>query len=198
MHTLNVPYISQFDDKIKNIYKTRGCGFACLCMILEYFNIKLIFDDITRFIEKDKILNEKQLWDHKGIISIAQNNGLYGYRMNYSYIYSIPVIVSYAFKLFLETLSIKSIRMLLQTIFYTKINGSINDIKRIISLKIPVIASMKPEYLQQETDTHLVVIVGYDDDNFFVHDPHTHGPHSNISYKDFQNKWTKRTIVIFQ
>lgn len=189
-----VTYISQKDEEAMAKYGPRACGITSLRMVLSFWGTNTTLFELDELIEKHKAFNENLAWVHSGLINIARNFGLKGYRINYQMLNEEDL--PKAEQVFsAEGAKLDEIKLFEDSFKFAKQNGEIADIDRLVNSKIPVIASMERSYASTK-DTHMIVIIGEEEDKFVVNDPWTFGPNFEISKEEFMKHWTKRAIVI--
>jgi len=186
---LNVPYYSQQEDVVDEPWKSRSCGVVSLAMVMKYFGIE--FQDIDSLIREGLIIGAHEDgigWKHDGLISLAHNHGLAGYREEFR-----SVIVDIVNKLFSASNFEEKL-----------LEQGIAKISHAIESKDPVIISLDSAFYGSN-DSHLVPLVGIKKEEnkvsgFYYHEPN---PKDNnppeyrfIDIEQFRKHWRKMAIFV--
>lgn len=201
---LDVPYFHQT--------KSDTCGLAALSMVLHHFNKKIKETEIEKLLTRVK---NKQSFHIADIGRIALEYGF------------ISEIFCYDFTNIFSTehigLSSKELEIKLQRwmdrykfnvyrkpyLEFLKAGGELKVaipheefIQSTLDKNIPLIALVesRPFYgnIAQKNAGHIVVIIGYDDEHFYIHDPldpskkHAYGKSAKISKEFFYFCWYRR------
>lgn len=187
---LEVPYYSQFKNTQKEEWKNKACGIAALKMVLDFYKpTGLSIDDLyQKGLDIDGYL-ENVGWYHHGLANIAKSLGFIGITRLWSIPEEyIPRLTGRGFTQ--EDLEIMSKELLEEGIF---------TLKNELNQNHPVIVSI-PRDFKQDGSGHLAVLIGYDEEGFFVNDPDDEkqdGQKVKLSFEEFKKVWTKRAIIIY-
>lgn len=195
MPRLNVPYRSQREVGIIENYGTRGCGVTALSMVLEYYGHHLSGSDLRLLSDQTHAYQGEIGWTHAGLVKIARKLGLLGYRINYDYKTDEDLRKSDEI-LREEGASASEFEMFKKSFEFARSEGGYSDICRLISQRIPVIASLIPEYTGLSY-SHLVVVTEIDEKGMVVNDPWNNGRNFQISREEFEKYWTNRVVIIY-
>jgi uncharacterized protein YvpB len=186
--TLNVEFISQNDSSVPEGWSDRSCAIVCLKMCLDFYGTKklLVMPRIPALIKEGSAMlgdqyNPKVGWKHDSLVWLAHNHGVPAYKEEFR-----------SDEINLET------REFSPSVFSEDlIKIGMNRIKESIEKEIPVIVSLLPGF-GSVSNFHLLVIIGYDDKGFVVHDPSDSKPKESfhIPIKDFLKYWRKYAIFV--
>lgn len=173
---MQVPFYTQLNDEISDdvLVQRRACGICCVKMILGYYDIDISVQDL---IAEGKFAQaydeEKDLWTHEGLVRILRNHGVKSYAQEFR-----------SQKIDLETGEVEEKDNLLEA-GYEKIIEEVNHDR-------PVIVSVKKGF-SENTDSHMILVVGGDDSRLIIHDPLTN-PYVEIEKDKFMEYWRKFAI----
>lgn len=196
MKNLAIPYRSQREREINDSYGTRGCGITALAMVLEFYGYHLDGDELKQLADETNAYQGEIGWTHSGLIKIARRIGLSGYRINYDYttdedlVKARQVMVS-------EGDNEEDLNKFEESFDFARHHSGYEDIERLLSQRIPVIASMTKEYTGLSY-SHLVVVSEIDDEKVTVNDPWNNGANFMMSRAEFEKYWTRRVIVVYK
>ena len=77
---LTVPFYSQFKDIESLVWQKQGCGIASLAMVIGFYQPQTAIS-VDSLLDQGKALgayDQKAGWTYKGLIEVAQKNGLDG------------------------------------------------------------------------------------------------------------------------
>lgn len=193
MPSIYVPYFSQKEDEIKHFYDLKACGLTSLRMVLAYYDRGVDMDMLADLASSAGAFTQRG-WLHTGLIDIARGLGLHGYRINYDQLKNKDL--HQALEVFdKEGYTVNELEYFKESFHFARKFGPIEDFKRLIGLKIPVIVSMEKSY-SQTTGSHMVVITEVGEDSLTVNDPWDNGQQHLIPLDYFLVHWTNRAIVI--
>jgi uncharacterized protein YvpB len=186
---LDVPYYSQFKDAQKEEWKPNACGIASLKMVLDFYRpTDTTIDDLY---QKGLDLNsylENIGWYHHGLVNIAQTLGYKG--------------ITRSWGINQETLEkLQSRRFTEQDITIAKdqqMAEALYTLKSEINQGHPIILSL-PRNFTKGGSGHLVVLIGFDDQGFYFHDPDDEirsGKEIFLAFQQFQDIFERRAIFI--
>lgn len=187
---LDVPYFSQIKDTKKPEWKNKSCGITALKMVLDFYG--KASPTIDELYQKGLNLNgylENVGWYHHSLVNIAQTLGYSGITRSWN-------ITKESFeKLASRGFTEKDIQIIERQQFLE----SIYTIKKELSSQHPVIISL-PKGFKKGGSGHLVVLIGYDEEGFYVHDPYDQdqpGTNIKLNYNKFKEIFEKRAIFIY-
>jgi uncharacterized protein YvpB len=178
---LEVPFWSQKHNVDNEEHIDNSCGIVCVKMVLSFAQKES--GDIDELIKEGYIVGGKVDvgWNHETLLRVLRNHGVLAYRQEF---------ISHKVDLDSE----KGTENSEQTKIFRK-NG-IEKIKGSIDYGFPVITSVRAGFGENGSD-HLVLIVGYDDENFYVNDPQRKGMEKDpirVSIEKFDEYWKGLTI----
>lgn len=191
---LNVPYYSQKDLEPLASYGSKACGLTSLRMVLDFYGIKPNFEQLKQIVDKTGAYSEKLGWIHSGLVDIAREYGLKGYRIHFGFL-SDEDLPKADQKLAAEGASLEEIGKFQESFKLAKEKGNLTALDRLIKGGIPVLVSMSPDYASTSA-SHLVVIIGEEKGKYIINDPWNFGPEYQINKEKFVTQWTNRAIVI--
>jgi uncharacterized protein YvpB len=150
---LNIPFFSQLDTKIPEELRRSVCAIACLKMILDYKNSP---QDFMTILKESEWIGHKDArgWTHEVLVRVLRNHNVLAYRQEF---------IGHSINVETASASVAEHTTLL-------IEQGISKIKKSIDAQNPVMVSVTAGFSQNQSD-HVVLVVGYDDNNFFVLDP---------------------------
>jgi uncharacterized protein YvpB len=185
---LEVPFFSQLNNGIPDVFERQSCGICCVKMLLDYYNKeknekKIEILDLIKEGELIKAFDRQinnGVWVHDGLAKILRNHGIPAYVQEF-----------------------RSVKVNLDTENFEE-NENQKDLLQIGIEKIllrlkkgyPVIASVEAGF-GSNTSTHMIVISGYkkdDEVSFIINDP-LEDSEKEISLEYFLEFWRK--FVIF-
>lgn len=193
---LSVPYYSQKEEGVSSRYGHKACGLTSLRMVLAYYNHPMGVEELSNMATQIGAYEEKQGWVHAGLLNIAREFRLKGFRINLGMLEDEDLVRS-GLVLAREGTSRKEFESFTKTFETAKEHGALNAVSELLNHKIPVIASMKDSYAQT-TASHLVVIRGLEDGKYIINDPWENGESFRMDINEFEKEWTKRIIVIYK
>lgn len=185
---LDVPYQSQ-QPLEENGAVRKWCGIACLWMVMAYF-LKDQAPKIEQLLQKCGAEFEAAGFLHQDLIKIARVYGLSGFRKSW---WAQPGIQALLDKFKSEGESDQDLSGWMEI----NIDESLHTLEQLIHQDTPVIISVNQDF-SPSSSTHLVVLVGVEDDNFIIHDPYKRGANFKISQEEFKKYWLRQAIVIKQ
>lgn len=193
---LKVPYYTQKEEQALQKYGRKACGLTSLRMVLSFYEHPLDIDQLKTFANLVGAYKEETGWIHAGLLNIARELGLKGYRINFDMLTdedltkACPILAA-------EGASLEEVDKFTTNFTTAKTQGARTVISQLLNAKIPIITSMKTSYANTIA-SHMVVIKGEDKDKFIINDPWDFGPDHLISKEEFEQHWTKRAIVIWK
>lgn len=193
---LPVPYYSQKEEEVMLKYGRKGCVLTALRMVLAYYGRVINFEQLCDKANQIGAYTEEQGWIHSGLVTIARDFGLKGFRINFSQLNDQdldnvgPILAN-------EGSSSEEIKEFKKNFYFAKEQGRLAVIDQFLEEKIPVIASMEKSY-SNTLATHAVVIKGLEDDKYILNDPWDFGQNYSIEKSKFDEGWTKRAIIIYK
>lgn len=196
MTVLDVPALSQKESDVTALYDRKGCGLTSLMMVMQYYEVKPKVLELAEVADDLKAFSHESGWVHDGLINIARNYNLKGFRINYTQLEDEDV--TKAEEIFSESgSSDEEIDKFKESVAFAKENSPVQDLERLIDASTPVIVSMDKAYAKT-LFSHLIVLRGFENNQVIVNDPWNNGPDHKISKEDFEKYWTKRAIFIFK
>lgn len=193
---LPVPYYSQREEAALQKYGNKACGLTSLRMVLAFYNRSLDMHQLDESARRVGAYDEEQGWIHSGLVSIARDQSLKGYRINFDMLTdqdraNVGTILAR------EGASLKEIDHFMKTFDTAKTEGPDKAIEQLLAKKIPVIASMDKKFANTSA-SHLVVITGEQGGKYIINDPWDNGKNYEVDKERFDETWTKRAIVIYE
>lgn len=182
---LDVPYQSQ--EPLETSQEKKWCGIASLWMVLTYY-LKDQAPKVEELLEKYGADFESGGFTHKDLIKIAREFNLKGFRKSW---WASPGVEEQIAKFKEEGESDEEIASWLDA----NIQEGFFTLGQFIQKGIPVIVSVSPEF-SPSNSTHLVVVVGDEDNNFILHDPYKRGSNYKITKEEFKKYWIRQAIII--
>ncbi|MFA6797269.1 MAG: C39 family peptidase [Candidatus Paceibacterota bacterium] len=177
---IDIPYYSQYSEKIEKDWQSKSCSITCLQMVLDFYGKKVeAMNLIEEGLKISEVLKEKGKekdgytrefgWGHELLVSLLKNNGVLAYRQDFK---NFNFEKEY-FELGLE-----------------KIKQNILD-------KKPVIVSVLRDIKKYG---HMFIISGIEIDeenmkSFYINDPENID-NKNISIEDFKKVWRRLAIFV--
>lgn len=187
---LDVPYYSQFKDTQEAKWKNKACGIASLKMVLDYYqSTNLTIDDLYQMGLNLNGYLENIGWYHHKLVNIAQTLGYKGITRSWNIPEeALPKLRSRGFKD--KDIKILEKQQSLEAIY---------TLKNELDLKHPIIISLPRGFIKGGSG-HLIVLVGYDEEGFYIHDPDDQerpGQNIKLDYPKFKAIFEKRAIIIY-
>jgi ABC-type bacteriocin/lantibiotic exporter with double-glycine peptidase domain len=195
MPKIPVPYRSQREPEILENYGTRGCGVSSLAMVLDYYGHKLSGHELKKLADETDAYQGVKGWTHDGLIKIGRKLGLSGYRINYDFKTDEDLEKSKQV-LAAEGEDEKDLERFSNSFDFARKHTAYEDIERLISQNIPVIASMSAEYTGLSY-SHMVVITAIDSEKVSINDPWDNGGDYELPRDEFEKYWTHRVVVLY-
>lgn len=171
---LEVPFYSQFTDVTLEEWKERACAPTCLKMVLDFLSggkFEKSIDDLIREGLEIGAYEEGIGWIHVGLVRLAHNHGFLGYNEEF-----------------------RTLNKDLDQGFAEK---GIEKIKQTLKSGLPVIISCSKNF-DEFHKFHQVVIVGFDENGFYYHEPHKEnkeeGANRFVDFQTFKTHWRKFAI----
>lgn len=193
---LLVPYYSQTEEEVMHKYGRKGCVLTALRMVLEYYGQEINFEQLCHKADQIGAYNEEKGWIHSGLVTMARDFDLKGFRINFSMLDDHdldnvgPILAR-------EGASSEEIKKFEESFYCAKKQGRLAVLDQLLEKKIPVIASMEKSY-SNTLATHAVVVKGIEDDQYILNDPWDFGQDYLIKKSKFDENWTKRAIIIYK
>ncbi len=175
MKKLEVPFYSQFADVTLTEWQERACAPTCLKMVIDYLsdnNSKLSTDDLIKEGLEIGAYQDGVGWIHAGLLRIAHNHGICGYNEEF-----------------------RSRDKEFENILVEK---GIEKIRKTLESDVPVIISCSKNF-DEVHKFHQVVIVGFDENGFYYHEPHekdSAGANRFVDAETFRTHWRKFAIFL--
>jgi len=154
MKKLDIPHTCQYNDSIPEEWHIRVCGLACTKMILDYKNVEIPLINLLNEGQSIGAYNPSVGWDHNGLVRLLRNHGVLAYSQEFR---SVKV-------------DIESGEMNDSSNENNFIEQGLEKIIKSIDGGNPVMVSVKPGF-GDNPESHLILITGYEDDNFIYNDP---------------------------
>jgi uncharacterized protein YvpB len=182
MKKLQVPFFAQHEI-VENGEGHLSCGIVCVKMVIDFFNKDN--SEIHDLIKEAVIVGGKESagWKHETLVRVLRNHGILAYGQEFK-----------SHKINLEKEFGESDKK--QTDEFVKLG--IQKIKNSIDFEFPVIVSVKPQF-NGNPENHIVLIVGYDEENFYINDPQRKGQEKDpmpVSIEKFKEFWKGLTIFV--
>lgn len=187
MKKLDIKYFSQYSEQVKEEWRPKVCGIACVKMILDFLGYKNNPNDL---IEEGLLIggySEKDGgWFHEALVIILRNHGVLSYRQEFKrsdFLIREKKIVPNDDGNFL--------------------NRGISKIHSSLDKGNPVIVSVSADFAKTSSN-HLVLVSGFAEDEvglegFFIHDPNAKDSskeHVFVELKDFMSGFRHLAIFI--
>lgn len=191
-----VPYFSQKEEAAMQRYGSKACGLTSLRMALAYYGHQLSMGEMGVLADRVGAYSEQKGWLHSGMVNIARDVGLRGFRINYSFLSeedetkAQPILAQ-------EGATFEEISRFNNSIDLARREGSIAALTELIKRQIPVITSMTNEFTGLSA-SHLVVVKGRINDRFIINDPWERGADHAVDVDEFNKMWTQRAVVIYR
>jgi len=182
---LDVPYQSQLP--LETTEEKKWCGIASLQMILSFY-LKEDAPSAQELLDKYGVEFESNGSQHKDLLKIARDYNLRGFRKSW---WVKPGDQNIITKFKEEGESEDDIRSWMET----NTQESFFTVRYLLDQGLPVIASVSSEF-SPSNSTHLVVIIGYKDNEFIIHDPNKKGESFKIPQKELEKYWLRQIIVV--
>lgn len=173
---LEIPFYSQFTDVTLEEWKERACAPTCLKMVLDFLDPARTVFTIDDLIKEGLGIGAYQDgigWIHIGLVRLAHNHGFLGYNEEF--------------------------RSLDKEVENQFIEKTIEKIKDKIEAGLPVIVSCAINW-DEIHRPHQVVIVGFDENGFYYHEPHKEtkeeGANRFVDFQTFRTHWRKFAIFL--
>jgi uncharacterized protein YvpB len=179
---LDIPHTCMHNDSIPEEWHIRVCGLACVKMILDYRNIEVSLLDLLNEGQCIGAYNSSIGWDHNGLVRLLRNHGVLAYPQEFR---SVKV-------------NLESGEMTDSTSNSNFLLKGILKIKESIDMDNPVIVSVK-EGFGDNKSPHIILVVGYDDDNIYFNDPNNSNGEIKKAHPMTKERFLKywRQFVIF-
>lgn len=187
---LKVPYYSQFKDTKRGDWKNKACGIVALKMVLDFYKkTSPSIDELyKRGLEFGGYLKNVG-WYHHSLARLAQKLGYQAVTRSWN----IP-------KQSLKHLKKRGFRTKdIKIINQQQLREGIFTLKDELDATHPVIVSL-PRSFTKGGLGHLVVLIGYDKNGFYINDPDDSeraGQKVSLNYEKFKKIWKKRAIFIY-
>ena len=184
---LDVPYKSQLPYETSEEGERQWCGIVSLWMVLSY-HLKEAAPGVEDLLQKygDSVVAKG--FQHKDFLQIVRDFGLRGFRKSW---WAEPVAFPLMDKFLQEGESEEDIKDWAET----NLEESLFTLKRMIDQGIPVIVSVNKEFSPSHS-SHLIVVIGYENNTLIANDPLHKGPNYKISEGEFKNFWIRQAIII--
>lgn len=193
---LKIPYFSQKEEEALQTYGRKACGLTSLRMILGFYGRTLDISQMNQLAKKIGAYSESCGWLHAGLINMARELGLKGFRINFEMLADEdlhnagPVLAA-------EGATENEIGRFKKTFQTAREQGVLIAINQLLAESIPVIVSMKTSY-SNTIASHLIVIKGREDGHYIINDPWDYGPDHTITPQYLKQHWTHRIVVIYE
>ncbi|MBI4037387.1 C39 family peptidase [Candidatus Daviesbacteria bacterium] len=184
---LNVSYQAQLPYEDDPEVNKDWCGILCLWMVMSYY-LKDQAPSVEQLLSKYGQQLKDNGFRHQDFLKIARDYNLRGFRKSW---WAQPGVQPILEKFQQEGEGEQDIEDWLQT----NLEEGIFTIENMINQNIPVIVSVNKEFSPSNT-SHLILVVGCDDNNFIVHDPLHKGPNYKVSKEELKKYWIRQAIII--
>jgi uncharacterized protein YvpB len=192
--TLEVPFYSQ-KEIVTNGEGDSACGIVCVKMILDYktddrlqnTEHRISIDDLVKegYIVGGK---EEAGWKHETIVRVLRNHGIMAFRQEFI-----------AHEVVISKQKVESSKGVLNEEVTEEMRGvALTKFEMFIDQGYPVMTSMRPGFGENGGD-HLVLIVGYDEDNLYINDSQMgsdEGSPIAVSKKKFMEYWKGLSVFV--
>ncbi len=191
MKILDVPYQNQ--EILEEKEEKDWCTLASLWMILAFYlkdqvpPLEVLHQKYRKHLEGTNSFVEVGI-EHRDLVKIARDYGLHGFRKSWFVHPGVQPIID-RFKYEGETDED------IQKWDESNTEESLFSLERWINQGIPVIISVNKGF-SPSAKTHVVVLVGVEDDQFIIHDPFKKGANFKISKEEFKKYWLRQAIII--
>ena len=192
---LPVPYYSQKEEAALEKYGSKACGLTSLRMVLAYYGNTLDMHQLDELAKRVGAYDEQKGWFHAGLVNIARDLGLSGYRINFSYL-SDQDKANVGVVLANEGASMEEINQFMQTFDTAQKSEPDQALEQLLKQKTPIIVSMNEQFAGT-TASHLVVIIGKKGERYLINDPWDNGKNYEVDKERFEKTWTKRAVVVY-
>lgn len=188
---LDVPYIPQ--ESIEKGERKDWCALACLSMVLSYYlkenapTLEEIHQKYAPTLEAKENFANIGI-EHKDLLKIARDHGLRGFRKSWHVLPGAQPIID-RFKQDGES------EADITDWEQTNIEESLFTLESMVNKGVPVVLSVTSEFSPSKS-THLVVLVGTENDQFIIHDPYQKGANYRISKEEFKKYWLKQVVIV--
>lgn len=182
---LEVPYKSQVE--IESTEEKKWCGLACLFMVMRYY-LKESAPSLKELHQEYGEAFENNGYQHKDLLNIAKKHNLRGFRKSW---WASPGDQQLIERFKEEGEGDADIKDWAET----NLEEGLFTIEECIKNEIPVIVSVSKEF-SPSTSTHLVVIIGVEEDDFILHDSYKKGENYKISKDEFKKYWLRQAIIV--
>lgn len=193
---LIVPYFSQKEEAVVELYGYSACGLVSVRMILGFYKKSTGLNRLTHLADLEKAFDNEKGWIHSKLLNISRKFSLKGFRINYNTL-TEEDLGKAAEVLTKEGTSKKEFKEFIKNFKLAKKKGAMAAMENLLKRKIPVIASMKRSFAATPT-THLLVVKGVENGKVLINDPWQFGPSYTVIQSRFEKQWTKRLVVIYQ
>lgn len=187
---LKVPYYSQYQSTGNPEWKENSCGVVSLKMVLDYYQPTNL--TVDQLYEKGLELNgylEGVGWYHHSLVLLAKELRFSGITRSWEPTEEyVKILKNRGFK-----------DGDLQILKDQQYNEGIFCLKNELDKNHPIIVSVTTGFGRYGKG-HLVVLIGYDEAGFILHDPFEEirpGKEFKISFDDFKKTWTKRALFVY-
>lgn len=182
---LDVPYQSQ--EPLEDSEEKRWCGIASLWMVMSYL-LKDSAPSVVELLSKYGPEFEARGFLHQDLLKIAREHNLRGFRKSW---WAEPGVKPLIEKFKTEEETKEDIDEWMEVNLlegYYTLENYIKD-------GVPVILSVTPGFSPSK-NTHLIVLVGVEGEDFVIHDPYKKGAYFKISKEGFKKYWLRQAIII--
>ncbi len=182
---LDISFFSQLDTSVPEEIQRSVCAIACVKMLCDWKSLNISFSD---FYKEAQVIGGREVsgWNHETIVRLLRNHGILAYRQEF-----------FGHTINLETLETSHAKHSQDF----EIKG-LEKIKEEIKKGNPVIASVFAGFSQDKEKNrsinmvnHIILITGYDDKFFFVHDP-IFSIQTIVTQEHFMNFWRRLAIFV--
>lgn len=189
---LDVPYQSQ--EPLEKNDEKDWCALASLWMVMT-FHLKSRAPSLEELHQKyGPTLETTETFQdigitHKDLLKIARDFRLLGFRKSW---WAEPGVQTLIEKFRGEGEGDKEIN----SWTVTNISESFYSLEELINHNTPVIISVSSEFSPSKT-SHVVVLVGIEENQLIIHDPYKKGANFKISKEEFKKYWLRQAIIIY-
>lgn len=183
MKKLDIPFLSQKDNVLKKEYSHNSCGIVCVKMILDF--AQKTSRTLDELIQEGYVVGGTEFagWNHETLVRVLRNHGVLSYRQEFKS-HSVDLETKQGVENIEVTNSFREL--------------GFQKIKNSIDMGYPVMISVKPGFGENGGD-HLILIVGYSDESFFVNDPQRKGQEKDpvpVSKEKIDEYWKGLSIFV--
>ncbi len=180
---LDIPFFSQYADTVAAEWQSKICAIACIKMVLDFYGKKI---EPMKIVEEGLVISKKLAESGK-----PQS----GYTSEFGWGHDVLIYLLLQNEILAYRQEFKG-----NDAFAAL---GIEKIKNQLLIKKPVMVSIAKDILNPKTSGHLVLIVGFEEENgivkgLYINDPEkrteSEGKGIFVSREDFLKRWKKLAI----